>query len=114
MSVGQWLKWCGWSPSREFGFPCEEHLNMQCDNQATIYIASNREFHEWTKYIKMDCDFIRDAVMSRKVCTFFTILKNQLVDIFTKPLDGNRFSILSYKLSMTNIYALIWGVLELM
>lgn len=42
---------------------------MRFDNQTTIYIVSNLEFHEQTKHIMVDCCVLRDDVMSKKIYT---------------------------------------------
>jgi hypothetical protein len=46
----------------ELGFPSSIPMTLFCDNQVAMHIAANLMFHERTKYIKVDCHFIRQQV----------------------------------------------------
>jgi len=76
---------------------------MHCDNQSTIYIAQNPIFYERTKYIEIDCHFVRDT-WTKKVVTFqFTLSSKQLIDLFTKAASPQMFSNLCNKLGMLDV-----------
>ncbi|KAL0370902.1 UNVERIFIED_CONTAM: Retrovirus-related Pol polyprotein from transposon RE2 [Sesamum angustifolium] len=96
-----WLK----NLLKELGFMYDDPVPMHCDNQAAIHIASNPIFHERTKHIEVDCHFVREAVMSREICTPFTHSSEQRADIFTKALGGKPFDVLCNKLGMIDIFA---------
>jgi len=65
-----WLKSISW----ELRFNMDDSMKMTiyCDNQAIIFIANNHIFHERTKHIEVDCQFVRDAVSWKLISTVFT------------------------------------------
>ena len=79
---------------------------MYCNNQASIFIADNSNFHEQTKQIEIHYYYIRDKVMSRVISTPHVASSYQLVDVFTKTLVGISYDTTCTKLGMFDVYAL--------
>ena len=60
-------------------FGKDEQMKRMCDNQAAPHIASNPAFHERTKPIEVDCQFIGEKIASRCMTTNFVNSSDQRV-----------------------------------
>lgn len=61
-------------------------MKLICDNQVALYIIFIPVFHENTKYVEIDCHFLKDKVLSKKIITGFIGTNNQLTNIFVTNL----------------------------
>jgi hypothetical protein len=70
---------------------------MWCDNTNAIALASNPVFHSRTKHIEVDYHFVRESVVRGDLHLHFISTKDQLAELFTKPLSTQRFQRLTSK-----------------
>jgi histone deacetylase 1/2 len=71
---------------RELRVPQPQSPVLWCDNIGATYLSSNPVFHARTKHIEVDYHFVRERVAQRLLRIKFISSKDQLADIFTKPL----------------------------
>jgi hypothetical protein len=57
-----------------------------CDNTSAIALSKNHVFHKKSKHIDTRFHFIRDLVNNGDIALQFCGSRDQLADIFTKPL----------------------------
>ncbi|XP_019176811.1 PREDICTED: uncharacterized protein LOC109172110 [Ipomoea nil] len=85
---------------RELGLHSGQPPTLWCDNLGATYLCANPVFHARTKHVEIDFHFVRDKVASGEFVVNFVSTKDQLADIFTKPLPRPRFTALRTKLNV--------------
>jgi hypothetical protein len=78
----------------------EQSLSLLCDNESAIRMADNPVEHSRTKHIYIRYHFLRDHQQRGDIEIAYVNTKNQVADIFTKPLDEKIFSKLRNELNI--------------
>ncbi|XP_019155991.1 PREDICTED: uncharacterized protein LOC109152798 [Ipomoea nil] len=86
---------------RELGL--HSPTTLWCDNLGATYLCANPVFHARTKHVEIDFHFVRDKVASGDFLVNFISTKDQLADIFSKPLPSSRFDVLRGKLNVVSL-----------
>jgi hypothetical protein len=76
-------------------------IPIHCDNTSAISVSKNIVFHSKTKHIPIKYHFLREHVTNIVVSLHYIPSKDQIVDIFTKPLAKSQFEYLRQKLGVT-------------
>jgi hypothetical protein len=90
-----WMRQTLW----DFGYNLSK-VPLLCDNESAIRMADNPVEHSRTKHIDIRLHFLRDHQQKGDIEVFYVSTKNQLADIFTKPLDEKIFCRLRSELNV--------------
>jgi histone deacetylase 1/2 len=82
---------------------------LWCDNIGATYLSSNPVFHARTKHIEVDFHFVRERVAQKLLQIRFISSKDQLADIFTKPLPLSLFEACKRNLNLSRIVEIEGG-----
>jgi hypothetical protein len=84
---------------RDYGYKLSK-VPLLCDNESVIRMTDNPIEHSRTKHIDIRYLFLRDHQQRGDIKIAYVNNKNQLADIFTKPLDEKTFSKLRNELNI--------------
>ena len=77
-----------------------DHIKIFYDNTSTIHVTKNANQHSKTKHIDIRYHFLRDHYEKGEIEIDYVLTDFKLADIFTKPLDFNRFSFICGELNV--------------
>jgi hypothetical protein len=92
---------------RDYGYKLSK-VPLLCDNESVIRIADNLVEHSCTKHTDIRYHFLRDHQQKGDIEIAYVSTHNQLVDIFTKPLDEKTSTILE----MNSISSILETLIE--
>jgi hypothetical protein len=72
----------------------DEPIPIYCDNTSTISISNNPVMHSKTKHIPIKYHFLWEQVAEKKIRVEYVGTKEQVTNIFTKPLPRESFEYL--------------------
>jgi hypothetical protein len=84
---------------RDYGYRLSK-VPLLCYNDSAIRMANNPVEHSRTKHIDIRYHFLRDHQQRGDIEIAYVSTKEQLTDIFTKPLDEKTFSKLRNELNI--------------
>jgi len=80
-----------------------DHIPNRCDNTNAINLSKNPVQHSRSKHIEIRHHFLRDHVLKGDCVLEIVDTKNQLVDIFTKPLPKEIFFAIRRELGLLDV-----------
>ena len=78
----------------------DDPIPIYCDNTSTISISKNLVMHSKTKHIPLKYHFLRDQIAEKNIRVEYVGTKEQVADIFTKPLPRESFEYLRQRLGV--------------
>jgi hypothetical protein len=84
---------------RDYGYKLTK-VPLLCDNESEIRMADNPIEHSRTKHIAIRYHFFKGSPTKGDIEIAYVNTKEQLDDIFTKPLDEQTFTKLRHELNI--------------
>lgn len=77
--------------------------DLYVDNQSTIRLINNPEFHKRTKHVDIRFHFVREKIQNKDIAIKYVPSEKQLADICTKALPRDRFHTLRFYLNICDM-----------
>jgi hypothetical protein len=94
-----WVLWMKQNLT-DIQFEYDEPIPIYCDNTSTINISKNSVMHSKMKHIPIKYHFLREHVAKKNIRVEYVGTKEQVADIFTKPLPRESFEYLCQRLGV--------------
>jgi hypothetical protein len=78
----------------------DEPIPIYCDNTSAIIISKNPVMHSKKKHIPIKYHFLQEQVAENNIRVEYVGTKEQVADIFTKPLPREAFEYLRQRLEV--------------
>ncbi|KAL5765253.1 hypothetical protein ACOSQ2_017847 [Xanthoceras sorbifolium] len=75
---------------------------LWCDNLGAGFLAKNLVFHNRTKYIEIDINFMREKILAGQLSVQYVPTDSQTADVLTKALLVHQFLLLRDKLHLVS------------
>jgi hypothetical protein len=85
----------------------DDPITINCDKNSSISISKNIVIHSKTKNIPIKYHFLRYQVTQRVVKIVHVDTKEQIADIFTKPLPRSTFETIRKKFGSGSHFSLL-------
>ena len=95
---------CAWltQPLKDLHQLVDYGVKLSCDNQSAIRLAENPVFHARTKHVEVHYHFVQEKVLRGEIQLEQVKTDDQVADIFTKGLGGQKFEKFRKQLDMTS------------
>jgi hypothetical protein len=84
-----------------------ERVPLMCDNISAISVVKNTVFHKRMRHIERRHHFLRDHIEKGDIEMRYIDIERQLTDIFIKPFDASRFTVLRGEIGVCHSYGLV-------
>jgi len=84
----------------DMDFDQRSPTELFCDNTSVIAISKDSVFHDRTKYMKIKFYAIKQFQQERELKLIYYTTKEQLANLFIKPLAKDRFEALRERIGM--------------
>ena len=76
---------------KDMGHTPKDPTSIFCDNNSAMQLSKHNVFHRKRKHIDTHYHFIRELVNEKQISLLFCDSKEQLANMFTKPLGTTAF-----------------------
>ena len=104
MALTETAKHAQWTVSllQQLSFNLDLPIDVFTDSEGAQAIAANNVYHKRTKHIDIKYHYIREKILDGTVCVNEVGSKNNLADVFTKPIARDQHQMLTSRIGLVD------------